>query len=164
MPKEILISRLRRTSLLVILTLVVDQASKIWARQFLFGTGMHSYLMNFVRFEFAENPGAFLSVGAGLGDLVRFLIFTVGVSFILIWAGMVLIRRVHLEQIEVFGFSFLLAGGLGNLIDRIMKGSVTDFVQVGFDSLHTGVFNVADMSILAGVVLLMCHSYLPKRS
>ena len=164
MPKEILIPRLRLIALIVLLTLLIDQGTKIWAREYLFGTGSHFYFFNFLRFDFAENPGAFLSVGAGLGELFRFLIFTVGVSLILIWAILVLVRRPSLEKIEVFGFSFLLAGGVGNLIDRVMKGSVTDFVQVGFEALHTGVFNIADMAILLGVALLMIHSYWPRKA
>ena len=52
------------------------------------------------------------------------------------------------------GLTLLIAGGLGNLIDRLVYGYVTDFLNVGIGSLRTGIFNVADMAIMLGVGLL----------
>ncbi len=53
-----------------------------------------------------------------------------------------------------FGIALMAAGGAGNLIDRVFNdGAVIDFVSIGFAGLRTGIFNIADVSIIAGVLL-----------
>ena len=52
--------------------------------------------------------------------------------------------------------ALILAGGLGNQIDRLLfQGGVTDFLFLTLGPLHTGIFNVADMAIMAGALLLL---------
>ncbi len=56
----------------------------------------------------------------------------------------------------VVAWSLVLSGGLGNLVDRIINdGRVIDFMNIGIGSLRTGIFNVADVCITVGVVLLV---------
>ena len=56
---------------------------------------------------------------------------------------------------ELFGLGLVFAGGASNLADRIAHGSVIDFMNVGLGSLRTGIFNVADVAIMAGVLVLV---------
>jgi len=57
----------------------------------------------------------------------------------------------------------IIGGGIGNLIDRIMRdGRVTDFIYLEAGPLHTGIFNVADMAITIGVMWLLVSSLLPR--
>ena len=149
-------------SILVVLTLVLDQASKIMARHYLASQPRISFLGGLFAFDFAENPGAFLSVGSGLSTQMRFLIFSLGVVLVLLWAGYLLVKRIDLQKIEIWGLAFLLAGGIGNLIDRLMKSTVTDFMQMGIGGLYTGIFNIADMAIMVGVIFLMLTSFVSK--
>ena len=57
-----------------------------------------------------------------------------------------------------------VAGGMSNLIDRVAMGSVIDFMNVGIGSFRTGIFNVADGAIMAGVALLIADHYRARRS
>ena len=57
--------------------------------------------------------------------------------------------------LKLFAFSLVIAGGLGNIIDRILYDRhVTDFMNMGISTFRTGIFNVADVCISAGVVCL----------
>jgi signal peptidase II len=59
----------------------------------------------------------------------------------------------------IFAFALLLSGGVGNLIDRLMyDGYVIDFINIGIGPLRTGIFNVADIAVTAGVLILLVDS------
>jgi signal peptidase II len=55
--------------------------------------------------------------------------------------------------------ALFVGGGASNLFDRLARGSVVDFMNVGFGPVRTGIFNVADMAILLGAVLVVIDSY-----
>jgi len=67
-----------------------------------------------------------------------------------------LLRARALTTCQRIGFSLFLAGGLGNWIDRLLnEGRVIDFVSLGVGALHTGIFNVADVAITAGILMVL---------
>jgi signal peptidase II len=136
------------------LTIGCDQTTKRLARQWLADAGTLSYAGGTVRLEHAQNPGAFLSLGADLDGTWRFWLFIVATGAFLAYVGWLLATRKDLSRGTLTGLTLVLGGGLGNLIDRLIFGSVTDFMILGFESLRTGVFNVADMAIVAGTLLL----------
>ncbi len=70
-----------------------------------------------------------------------------------------LLSHSQLPGLLVLGIAFVIGGGIGNLYDRLMYGSVTDFVHIDFYIFKTGIFNFADVSIMAGMVMLLIHSY-----
>src|SRR5262249_38331871 len=104
--------------------------------------------------EYAENPGAFLSVGGRLPRQARFALLVGAVSVTLAtlayfalshgWSGLALI-----------GASLTFAGGLSNVMDRFSRGTVVDFMSVGVGGWTTGIFNVADVAIMCGCVLIL---------
>jgi signal peptidase II len=64
----------------------------------------------------------------------------------------------------VLAVSLFIAGGVGNLIDRIMhNGSVVDFLNVGIGPLRTGIFNFADVFVMGGSMLLLCYALRKQR-
>ena len=65
------------------------------------------------------------------------------------------LQKANLNRWMVLAFAFVIGGGIGNLIDRIAYGSVTDFFQVKFGFFKTGIFNMADVSVSIGVFLLL---------
>lgn len=150
--------RLRMIGILTLITLALDLASKQWARTSL-DTEMHSYLGNFFVLEHSENTGAFLSLGAALSPQFRFWIFTVLIAIITFGVLFYIIKTKVLPDVQTAAYTLIVAGGFGNLVDRVMKESVTDFMNVGIGSLRTGIFNVADMAIMAGVFILMFLSF-----
>ena len=134
-----------------------DQVTKGAARTYLSDAPAASYLKDTVRLTYAENPGAFLSFGASLSKPARMVIFQglVGVLTLSLLAAALFWRR--LSGLQVVSLTLLGASGLGNLIDRVLQdGRVTDFLNVGVGSIRTGVFNVADVAGMLGVVLLLC--------
>jgi signal peptidase II len=139
-------------------TIGCDQATKAVARDTLFRP--LSYLHNTVWLVHAQNPGSFLSLGADLPAAIRFYIFVVFNISILIAVAWFLMRRK--ETGITIGLALVLAGGAGNLIDRLLFGSVTDFIIVGAGPLTTGIFNIADMAIVGGVATLVFRTAFRK--
>lgn len=138
-----------------------DQATKLMARQTLATAPMQEYAGGLFRFVYAENPGAFLSLGASLSATARFWIFIVMAGLLLIVVAIIALQfSQQTPPIVVVALALVLGGGLGNLIDRIIyDGHVVDFMQIGFPQLRTGVFNVADMAIMAGVTLMLLTTF-----
>jgi signal peptidase II len=133
-----------------------DQVTKALAEQHLAGRAPVVMLGGAFRLLYAENQGAFLSLGANLPDAVRLWIFVVitGVVLALLLAyGMS--QRDKLRTWEVIALALVVGGGIGNLIDRVWLGVVRDFLFLGVGSLRTGVFNVADMAITGGALLML---------
>jgi signal peptidase II len=141
-----------------------DQASKLAAKRFLAPNAFFSFAGDTFRLQYAENTGAFLSLGASLSDPWRHLIFTVMVGiFLLGLLGYLLFNR-SLTSVGVLCLSWIFAGGISNLIDRIAyDGRVVDFLNVGIGPLRTGIFNVADMAITFGAIILAFHSFWQKQ-
>lgn len=149
----------------LLLTLVgCDQASKQYATTHLRHTALDpiSLLGDTFEIRYAENRGAFLSLFANLPAPVRFSLLTLMNSVILGGVGFFLLRRKGIDRWSFFALALLLAGGVGNLIDRAtLGGIVIDFMvidltaETGIPWLRTGVFNVADIAITTGFLMLL---------
>lgn len=102
-----------------------------------------------------ENTGAMLGFGQGFSPALK-LILLQGLPLIVL---LILLARTllktNLNRWMVLAFAFVIGGGIGNLIDRIAYGSVTDFFQIKLGIFKTGIFNMADMSVTTGVLLLL---------
>jgi signal peptidase II len=151
----------RRARLFLILLVLVacasaDQVTKRLARESLAGRPPIDLLGGVLHLEYAENPGAFLSLGAGLPPLTRVLLLTVGVVPILAGALVYLLRSPSLSRAQLVGLSLVIGGGFGNLADRLLRGGlVVDFAVLRIGPLHTGVFNIADVALMAGIGLFL---------
>jgi len=133
-----------------------DQWTKRLATEHLKQTPPTPYLADTLRIQYAENSGAFLGAGGGLPAQQRFWLFVVVNAVVLIAIPAVLAAKTDLGRPQMFSIALLLAGGIGNLIDRVFHdGLVIDFLNMGIGSLRTGIFNVADMAIMAGFALLI---------
>ncbi len=140
-----------------------DQGTKYTARHFLEGRQILSYLGDFFRLSYTENSGGFLSLGAGLPENIRQTIFVVLVFIFLVGFLLFVIRNKELNLLTVSSSALIIGGGLGNLIDRIInQGAVIDFLNVGIGPIRTGIFNVADLAIMAGIFIFAVF-YAKKR-
>lgn len=147
------VSRRRLLAAVVILASCIgcDQATKSIAARELIDAEPRTYFGGVLRLQYALNPGGFLSLGHNLPKPVRDGIFTgFGIGLMALLTGYLVAKRN--ASPAVFGaIALMLAGGIGNLIDRMFRdGLVTDFMSVGIGPLRTGIFNVADMAIMAG--------------
>jgi signal peptidase II len=142
-----------------------DQATKKLAKIHLIGKAPISYLQNTVRLVYVENTGAFLSMGDDWSSTTSFWVFTVFPLVILTGLFVVIIKkRTKLSLKELVALLLIFSGGIGNLIDRILYDRhVTDFLNVGIGSLRTGIFNVADMYVTAGAIMMLLTTF-KKRS
>jgi signal peptidase II len=138
-----------------------DQVSKSAARTLLASGATESLFADSLRLQLVENPGAFLSLGGSLPEQLRFTLFTAAAAAVLI--GLVCAALfARFRPARVIPLALVAGGGISNLIDRLVfDGRVTDFLNVGIGSFRTGIFNLADMAILTGALLLILRRYTP---
>jgi signal peptidase II len=139
---------------LIVATIGCDQVSKRVASVHLATSPGHSFLGDAVRLQYAENRGGFLSIGADLPEWARTAIFSVGTAVALV-AYVISALTLPLDRRAIIGLCLLFAGGLSNLVDRLLLGRVIDFLNIGVGPLRTGIFNVADVAVMVGAVLLI---------
>lgn len=136
--------------------LLVDRVTKLIAIETLADEPATDYMGGFLRLIYQENHGAMLSLGAGLPESIRFLFFTVLVALVLVALLLFVLLKRTLALKDSLAAALVIGGGLGNVIDRILyNGAVLDFLNIGVGDLRTGVFNVADVAILAGALVYL---------
>jgi len=135
-----------------------DRVTKHLASASLADKPPRSFLMDTVRFEYAENTGAFLSLGSRLPDSLRSSIFSFGVGAVLLILLFVVVRQ-RWSGLALAGATLVLSGGASNLLDRFLHGRVVDFINIGVAGLRTGIFNVADVAIMIGVLLILVSEF-----
>jgi len=137
-----------------------DQITKILARIHLQplprGTEI-PVIGDFFVLTYAENRGAFLSMGNMLPEQVWAVVMTLIPTIFILALLIYLIRTRTLTLTETLIFSGIVAGGIGNLIDRYMFGFVTDFINFGIGDIRTGILNIADIPITMGIIYLMIY-------
>jgi signal peptidase II len=156
--------RAKWIGLITVVCVALDQLSKVIAKSYLNLTDVHSFLGDTVRFTLAHNRGAFLSLGASLPESIRQPLFSVGVGVLLIALLVYALRSKTLDRLAVTALALVFAGGASNLGDRVVYGGyVVDYVQLGIGWLRTGVFNIADMAIMAGAFILLFDAFRKDR-
>jgi len=145
---------------IVFLSIALDQISKIWVRN-----NFESYIENSIIGDIftlikVENTGAFLGMGSELSETLRILLLIVLPIIVLISITIYTYIDKTLDKISIIGFSLIIGGGIGNIFDRIVYGSVTDFLYLDFGGMFkTGIFNIADLSVTTGMILILIYSF-----
>ena len=115
-------------------------------------------------FVYAENNGGMLSFGSTLSDETRKVVFRYFVSVVLLGLFIYILIKKDLQGWEKWALILFLGGGTGNLINRFTyDGIVIDFMLIDFFGLRTGVFNLADMYVTAGVIIFILLSFLSRK-
>ena len=132
--------------------IAVDQLTKYFA---LTGLELHrpvEVLGDLLRFTLAWNRGAAFSMGWG-GPIVLSVVTAAASVFVavMIWR----LRAPRLAAVVTAGLGAVLGGALGNLIDRLIHGQVLDFIDIGISSRRWPTFNIADIAITIGGILLV---------
>ena len=136
-------------SLIALLVVAADQLSKIWIRSNLL-VGQSLFEAGFFRITHVHNTGAAFGLFQGQSFLLT-IVALVGITVLLVYA-LVFYRRFPLsgKRLGRPVLGLVLGGAVGNLIDRLRFGYVTDFIDVGL----WPAFNLADSAITIGVILL----------
>ncbi len=143
--------------------IAIDQTTKWFAKKYLAPDAFISFAGDTFRLQYAENTGAFLSLGSSLPEPWRHIVLTGFVGIFLLALLAYFLFNPSLSREYVTCLALVCGGGLSNLIDRIAyDGRVVDFLNVGIGPLRTGIFNVADMAITGGAILLLIDSFRKK--
>src|ERR1700759_746208 len=118
-----------------------DRVTKDLAKEHLMFHAPISYLHNTVRLEYVENTGAALSLGDSLSKPLSFWLLSIIPLIFLLLVFVYAIRKIReLNTLQLLSFSMIVAGGLGNIIDRILfDRHVSDFMNIGISNLRTGI-------------------------
>lgn len=143
-----------------IISIALDQFTKYLATKHLLTHEPISWWNDFFVLTYSINHGAFLGLGNNLPEGIRNLIFSGLVGIFLIGFSIYAVRDKTMNNLQNLACGLVLSGGFSNLYDRITNnGGVVDFMNMGIGGLRTGIFNVADMAIMAGVFLLLIYSF-----
>lgn len=143
---------------IIIFTFFLDLITKNYALSSLIINHSIS-INNFLNFTLAFNHGAAFSFLSDAGGWQRwfFIIFSVIVILIITY---ILVKEKNSQYIA---FSFVIGGAIGNLYDRILYGYVIDFIEFHYNSFYWPIFNIADIAISIGIILLL-YSMFAKES
>jgi signal peptidase II len=151
--------RLRRAVIFVALFLTTtgfDQGSKEWARTLPPGQPQ-AVIDGYWDWELAQNPGVAFSSFANLGSAGR-IVLSIIAALALVAIVIAAARTRPDERLKRIAYALIAGGALGNLLDRLRDGAVTDFVRWRVGEHRWPIFNVADAALLVGVVLLLYES------
>ncbi|MFT6986292.1 MAG: signal peptidase II [Psychromonas sp.] len=133
-----------------------DQSSKLFAAEHLPKNKMFSYLNDILRVGYTENIGAFLGLGNSLSEQTRFWFFVVIVAAFLLALLFYLVTNSKQHTFPLIALSLVFSGGISNFYDRVVNnGAVIDFLNLGFGTIRTGIFNVADIAIMCGAFMFI---------
>jgi signal peptidase II len=153
-------------TVLILLILVsnigCDQISKSIVRSTLNHHQRIHIFDNHVMLTRVENGGAFLSVGNAMSYEMKFLMLVLLPAIVLTCAVFFLFSKHDLSKSTFIGMAFVVGGGIGNIYDRFIYGTVTDFLHLDFYLFRTGIFNMADVSIMTGVFIILISFMLKK--
>lgn len=153
-------SRFPAVFISVIAVLGLDQWTKMLATSHLKGEPQQLFLNGWFKLTYALNDGAFLSLGSELGPVLRPILLTIFPTVLLLGLLWFIFREVGLNKWQVVSLSLIVGGGLSNILDRIYYGKVVDMMQILIDPLPpTGIFNVADVAIMAGMFMMLPSAF-----
>ena len=152
------------TSLVLSSCIGCDQITKRIAEKTLAHEPVHSYLFDTFRLQYIQNQGAFLGFGSNFSGPVKLWLFLILPFIFLLGAAIFVAFSRKLAASQAIMISLIVGGGISNLIDRLLQGSVTDFLNIGLGPLRTGIFNIADVAIMAGAIGLIGLELLDRKS
>jgi|TARA_B100001142_G_scaffold329328_1_gene392246 signal peptidase II len=148
---------------LIIINLLLDQLSKIWVRSNVIPDSIINIISDYFIITNVENSGAFLGLGSEFPPMIKKILLLALPVIVLISVLIYLFKDKSLDKISIVGFSVIIGGGIGNIYDRFLYGSVTDFLFIDLGGIFkTGIFNIADLSVTTGMILILWSSFKNK--
>lgn len=138
------------------MTVGLDQWTKKLAVDHLQGKSPIEYLGGLFDLSYAQNTGAFLSLGENLDPLTKKIVLNALPALLLIGILVYIFRDKTLTRWQTAAMAFIVGGGLSNIVDRVLNEYVVDMMHIQLtDSIETGIFNVADMAIMLGMFMML---------
>ncbi|QCI20301.1 signal peptidase II [Buchnera aphidicola (Brachycaudus cardui)] len=135
--------------ILIVIIIIIDILSKYWISNHI---KIHNVkkIFSILNLFHIHNYGAAFSLLSTQGKSQRWLLSIISTLTILI-----IIQTKKKENNKITAYSFIIAGAIGNLIDRIFYGFVIDFIDIHINNWHFATFNIADCSIFFGILMLI---------
>ena len=150
--------------LTIVLTIAVDQISKIIVRTYVVPSERSNIIGKFFTLHNVENAGSFLGMGSDLSPLLKLILLLILPIVVLSFVTYHIFKDQSLDKVSVFAFASIIGGGIANVFDRVVYGSVTDFFHIDLGGVfRTGIFNMADLSVTTGMILLLVVSFKKKK-
>jgi signal peptidase II len=145
-------AKYRWFAIIFVLSLALDQGTKVWARQSLkpMYPSVVTVIPGYFELRYSENPGSAFGLFRNLPH-ARELLFLVGVAALVIVAGYLRKAAPHAGRLGV-ELGLLAGGALGNIFDRVAFGRVTDFIVWKVGTHEWPTFNIADAALVVGVI------------
>jgi signal peptidase II len=140
-----------------------DQISKSAIRQSVGYYERIELISSYLTLTKVENSGAFLSLGDSLPYSIKVILLSIIPVAVLASGLLFLLAKASISKTTLTGACFVIGGGIGNIYDRIVYGSVTDFLHIDFIVFQTGIFNMADVSIMTGVCIVLIDTLTTKK-
>lgn len=151
--------------LVIILTIAADQISKAWVRANVISGSQSEIIGDYFTLHNVENAGAFLGMGSDLNPTLRLILLLILPIIVLGFVLIHIFKDKNLDRPSLFAFASIIGGGLANVYDRIIYGSVTDFWHIDLGGVfRTGIFNMADLSVTTGMIILIFASFGRKKT
>jgi len=149
----------------IVLNIALDQISKIIVRS----TIAYREVVEIIGDNFiltnVENTGAFLGMGSELSTTMKTIFLLILPVVVLGYVVYYIIKTKSLDKLSLIAFCCIVGGGIANVFDRIVYGSVTDFLFIDLGGVfRTGIFNLADLSVTTGMLILIYFSIFPKKN
>jgi len=157
--------------------LVLDQLTKVVAHAWLRPRGTLSVIPGFFNLAYSRNRGGLFGYFSTLDDPWRFLLLLLFPVVAIVLIAVFLAKTDEPDRSTLFGLSLILGGATGNLVDRVARGEVVDFLDVYaswqpleswflnlFGTAHWPTFNIADSAIVVGACLLVLDILRPNRT
>ena len=152
-------NRYYKISSLIILSIFFDQLSKFWIRNNIESYNEIELIGSFFILIRVENSGAFLGMGSELSYIPKLILLIIFPIIVLVAVSIYTYMDKKLDNLSLVGFSLIIGGGVANIFDRVVYGSVTDFLYINLGFFKTGIFNIADLSVTTGIILILIASF-----
>ena len=150
-------------TILIDISLLLDQLSKFLIRQNVDQYSEIKLIGDYFILTNVENSGAFLGMGSDFSPFIKTIFLLILPVIVLICIMVYVYRDKQIDKISLIGFCFIIGGGIANIYDRILYGSVTDFLFIDLGGIFkTGIFNIADLSVTTGMILILLMSFRSK--
>lgn len=148
--------------LVILANISCDQISKNIVREHVDHQETISIIGDHFILTNVENTGAFLSMGSHFPLVIKTIFLSILPILIFLFGVYFLMTKKKINLYLALGISFAIGGGIGNVYDRVLYGSVTDFLHINYYFVKTGIFNMADISIMIGTILIFINTYSNK--
>lgn len=159
--------KLSRSAFIIIIILVniaVDQISKFLIRTYVIAGSVSDIIGSYFTLHNVENKGAFLGMGSDLNPTVKLIVLLILPIVVLSLVLRYVFKDKSIDKLSLIGFSCIIGGGLANMYDRMLYGSVTDFFYINLGGVfRTGIFNIADLSVTGGMIIILTASFIHRK-